>query len=195
MAKRTSSKKHRVKRGGGANVTHTPRKINRRKLPDEIQAVNGVYDSRLKAEGALTELERTGFRQSDISVSHLPVATGREGEVLETAARIAGGAFALSSIAVAVPFAFALEALGVKTSSPASKAPVLVTVNVKRKQHAAKVAKQVLLKSGGSRISSSPQREDSDLKRREYRDEAGRLHHHTHTYMRDHRRDLRATAA
>ena len=27
---------------------------------------------------------------------------------------------------------------------------------------------------------------DIDMKRREYRDKLGELHHHTHTYMRDH---------
>lgn len=38
----------------------------------------------------------------------------------------------------------------------------------------------------GSDRSSHPSSEDADLKRREYRDEKGEVHHHTRTYMEQH---------
>jgi hypothetical protein len=38
-------------------------------------------------------------------------------------------------------------------------------------------------------------RDSNDLKSREYRDDAGRLHHHTRTFMRDQAGELQAPAA
>ncbi len=46
-----------------------------------------------------------------------------------------------------------------------------------------------------NKIILSGRSEMNDLKRREYRDELGNVHHHTRRYVEDHPKELRSLAA
>ncbi len=174
MPKTTVKKTNRVKRRrqtNGVRSSQRQREIDRRELPKEIDTVQGVLAERIGA-GADRAFKTLG-RAADVSVPDVPPKTAREG-LLGTAASITGAVLGVGSMAVLTPVVVGLQLLNVRK-------PV-------------QAAAEVLVGDTGRRAGESRQSPKSDLDRRKYRDESGEIHHHTHTYMRDHAGEMRSAA-
>ncbi len=107
-------------------------------------------------------------------------------------AGITGGALGVMSAVVATPIALVVTGMG---AVGLGLAGALGGVGQKYYRTAEKEVVEISSRIAGLAESASavlePTRVEktefgTDLKRREYRDEGGQLHHHTHTYMRDH---------
>jgi hypothetical protein len=208
---------NKTKRSAGENGTTArraaaaPSQIERgkqRAILDNIESVHGAYPSQNETENAVKALKRAGFKENDISLS--PLFSGKVADSVAatnierntyadpkglggTVARIAGTVLGLGSVALAAPI---IVALGLGRQLDLVEVPILVEVNTGNPD-LAKEAARVLLRSGGQQVGLVGQYGfvDTDLKNREYRDETGRIHHHTHTYMRDHGDVQRSFAA
>lgn len=184
---------------GKSSAVPTQRDRKNDVVLETVDAVYGVYHGMQEAERAVKALKRAGFRDGDISVSPIVSGTvmhsvavnaiGRDTYDRRDApggiiARIAGVALGVCSVAFATPI---LVALGIATQFHALENPVVVQVNTHDPAQANKAVTE-LLRSGGQQVGLAGQcgPADNDLKRREYQDELGRIHHHTHTYLRDH---------
>jgi hypothetical protein len=120
-------------------------RAHRRPVPERIGIAAGRFTRNVVTEMVRPVVPNTG----------VPVTQGEAGNhstLLDAAARIAGGALALSSVLITAPFMFVVQAY---------------------------------MMSRGS----------NDLESREYFDGAGRIHHHTRTFMLDHAGELRMLAA
>ncbi len=134
---------------------------------------------------------RTHTRRSDVprDVVHTPIDVQ---EVLGALAGIAGGVLGVMAAVVAAPIAVAVTGVGAVGLGVAG---ALGGVGRKYYRTAEEGVVEIsrgvirLAKSASSALEDTSVKTvefDTDLKRREYRDERGQLHHHTHTYMRDH---------
>ena len=163
-----------------------------------IEAAQAVYPGIDGTEQVFKTLRRTGFTSS--AISRFPVSStaaadsvaaaasgryddGRRDGLGGTIARIAGIALGIGSFALAVPM---LVTAGLEKQFPILAEPVVIQVNTHDPALASKAA-TVLLKSGGQQVRylGKYHDPDRDLKSRQYRDEEGRIHHHTHTNLRD----------
>lgn len=127
------------------------------------------------------------------------------GDVFAAAARVAGSVLAFGSLPLLAPMLIAgpvMSAIGMGASrlwdrpaaaaesecpADATTAPVLVSVTCDNPKQAQRAAK-ALEKTGAADLAMSAEeiRRGEDLEQRPYRDEEGKLHHHTRTYLRDH---------
>jgi hypothetical protein len=116
MRKNTSKIKKTVKQH--QEKTHRsvkpPHEIVLHDAPEQIGAVAGRHTGRL-AGNVVTELVRPLIRNTGISASD--VEAGSRTGFFHTAARLTGGALAVSSILIGAPFIFLVQALNMSLSS------------------------------------------------------------------------------
>ena len=130
VTKKTTNKKTQTKKKQTTAKTRTEvaeRKSTDRRAGKKIQTVRGVYQDVIQSEEAVDALKHAGFEETHVSL--LPVAVPRTAEIAtlparttelhtevsdagSAIARLAGGALAVGSMALAAPVLLMLPALG-----------------------------------------------------------------------------------
>jgi hypothetical protein len=176
---------------------------------EENLAVYGVYAGMNHAETGFDALTAARFPEASISTSSVrpveaaprriapdSVEAARTGYAATTA-RMAGSMLALGSAALLAPVLLAGPVLAAVFGTPGANTrpdgpamdsdnPILMIVNCNRREDATRALRIMEASGAVNTAIADLQAGADDLKRREYRDASGAIHHHTRTYIQAH---------